>query len=309
MLAVAACGGGVAVEDLPVELEDAQCAYLVRCNLIADSSTCHDVYDIGDNSYQTLLNGVDDGTIAYDEEAAEECRDYFADQDCQFEGFTGGDNPCEDVFTGTVPVGGACEIDLQCANDGDCVAADPMCDPDTTCCPGICEASSEMISQMGGACNDDIHVCADNLWCQADSNAPGTCQPLVIGEGSTCQDLFSCAAPLYCNIDFFDPDAVGTCERPSPSGAACNPDDLVPCADDRDYCDPAGMTCIRARLPGEVCGDGIGCVGYASCLNGMCVAEGVIGSPCGDNTAECTGPLECINGTCQAEPDGLVCLQ
>lgn len=309
MLAVAACGGGgVSVEDLPVELEDAQCDYLVRCQGVVDSATCHDAYDINDASYQTILNGVDDGTIEYDEDAAGRCRDYYLDLECTFQGLNL-ESPCNDVFVGTVPTGGACTIDLQCAGAGECVPTDANCDPSTTCCAGTCEASTEMVSSSGGPCNDDIHVCGENLYCKATGETSGTCEPLITEEGAPCEgSLGACANPMYCNIDLFGTGAPSVCTRPAASGAACDLDDLLPCADERDYCD--GSTCVRNVTPGGTCGEGIACVGYASCIDGICVAEVPLGGACGaDGGPDCAGSLECINGTCQLEPDGLVCLQ
>lgn len=276
---------------------------------VVDSQTCHDSVDLaGSTSFQAILDGVEDGTIEYDEDKAGACADSFRDQACEFAGLSGEPSPCDDVFTGTVPAGGACVVDLQCANSGDCIATDPNCDPDAACCASTCVVRTEMVSQAGGPCADDIHVCADDLYCRQVSQTAAMCEPLITQEGTACETLSACANPMYCNLDLFGSGRPATCKRPAASGTACDLEDLLPCVDNRDFCDPTSLTCVRGVAPGATCGMGVACVPYASCIDNACVADIARGGACVvEQGADCAGDLECISGTCELPPPGMVC--
>jgi hypothetical protein len=225
VLFVIGCGGGgVSIGDLPDELEDAQCANAVACQGIADKTTCENAVDFDDEDYRTIKAGIEDGTIKYDGDAAAECVDAFGDTDCSFAGFHDED-PCEDMFEGTVATGGACVIDLQCANGGECVVAG-SCDSETTCCTGVCMGSL-VESPVGGPCGDDLHVCAFDTFCKTSETGPGTCTALITTEGSPCDEIDACANPMYCNVLTGSP----TCKKAAASGATCSRMDLLACAD------------------------------------------------------------------------------
>jgi hypothetical protein len=116
VLAATACGGGgsVGIDDLPDELEGAQCDYLVACEGVEDRATCDASVIFDDMEFKSIQAGVDDGTIKYDSGKAGACADFIGGQNCEFTGFHE-DSPCDDIFTGTVAPGGACMIGLQCA--------------------------------------------------------------------------------------------------------------------------------------------------------------------------------------------------
>ena len=99
-------GGGVSVEDLPDEIEGSQCDRLVACEGVQDRATCEAAFDLASGDYGSIEAGVKDGTIKYDSGAAGKCADSFGDTSCNFAGFHE-DDPCDDVFKGTVPTGGA----------------------------------------------------------------------------------------------------------------------------------------------------------------------------------------------------------
>ena len=301
-------GGGVSVEDLPDEIEGSQCDRLVACEGVVDRKTCEASFDLDSADYGSIEAAVKDGTVKYDSGAASKCADSFGDTSCKFPGFNQ-DDPCDDVFTGTVPTGGACVIDLQCANFGECVITG-TCDPEIMCCTGTCMGSATE-SAIGGPCADDLHFCAANSYCKEGSGTgPGTCTALVAMEGGACDALDACANPMYCNLNFQT--GTGTCKTPAGSGQTCSRMDLLPCADSREYCDMTTLKCVKDAAVGAACGGttGVQCVGYASCINAVCVADIGPGGACqADTGADCAGDLECISGTCQLDPStGITCM-
>lgn len=308
-VAAAACGGGSSVDadDLLTELYDVQCGYAAKCGSFESEAACHASIDAtGGGAFQSILAAIDDGTIEYDADKAGDCLDLYREQGCEFAGFHNQDlSACDAVFTGTVPTGGACMIDEQCAGGGDCERTDASCDPNVACCPGTCvDGDVTQESQEGGPCNDDAHDCAVAFYCAVTSDdAPGTCTKPIAGEGSPCNELDACADPMYCDI-FAD---VPTCVRPPGSGEACDPEGLLGCADNRDYCD-ATMTCARRGEEGATCASDDECMQYAACITGLCVAERGPGGACGGTTDPgCAGSLECTNGTCALPPSGPTC--
>ncbi len=304
----AACGGGgggISPGDLADEIEGAQCDFLVKCEGTADRATCDASVSVSGTEFNNLLEAIDRGTIKYDSGAAKECADFIGGGSCEFGGFHT-DNPCDDIFEGTVAVGGACFVSLECAGNGECDQNDQTCDPDVACCPGTCVAGPTE-SAIGGPCDDDLHFCAFNSFCKTtDTGAPGTCTALIPNEGAACTDIDACANPMYCNINFTT--GSGTCKKAPSSGATCNrTTDLLPCADSRDYCDPATSKCVRNAAVSAACGNGISCVDYASCVNSVCVADPKAGENCVVDGQDCTGSLECVNGKCSLPPVGISC--
>jgi len=266
----AACGGGddsISFPDFPDELINAQCDNGVQCGSFPDDASCQAASDIDPGQVQTIQNAIDDGTIIFHEDAAAACVDFQASQDCDFPGFHSDvDNPCADIFEGTVAVGGACDIDIECADQGLCNPTDPNCDPNTACCPGTCEAGQPINENVaiGGTCNDTSE-CVSTAYCKVPQGADtGTCTAVITQDGAACDpDSFfdSCANPMICDIFAASP----ICETPQPTGAACVDSDLLPCIDSRDICE-AG-TCAPAHEPGEPCPMGNECIGYATCVN------------------------------------------
>lgn len=307
VLGLAACGGGgdLAFEDLGDEFEAANCDFDVKCGFQPDDATCEESLVIDPAELDSLGNAIAAGTIIYDSGAAAACVEFISEQSCEFTGFNNDEDPCDDMFTGTVPVGGACNFDLECADGGDCEITDPNCDPDVTCCTGTCGAAAPPPVAVGGSCesSDD---CLDSYCKFPDMQAQtGTCTAFVTNEGGACDSFTACADPLYCDLDFST--FTGVCARAASSNQACDPDALIPCADLRDYCDTGTSTCTRAAGVGSACSETVPCVGFASCIGGTCVQDPSLGDACSDTTGDCLGSLECINGTCGLEPPGLVC--
>lgn len=300
-------GGGVSVENLPDKIDDERCDRLVACQGVQDRATCEAATQLDVGDYGSVEAGVADGTIKYNSGAAADCAASYGSKDCTFSGFHAND-PCDDVFEGTVATGGACVIDLQCANGGDCQYAG-TCDPDIMCCTGTCMGGTMTTeSPIGGPCSDELHFCATNAYCKSGTGpGAGTCTALVTNEGGACDELDACSNPMYCNLNFQT--GMGTCKKPAASNAACSRMELIPCADLRDHCSPTTMTCVRDIAVGGACGTGVQCVGYASCVNGACVADIPLDGACvADSGADCAIDLECISGKCQLPPvSGMTC--
>src|SRR3954453_11596345 len=160
-LSVAACsGGGISIDDYPGALKDAYCTSDVKCGSQPDSKSCKDSLIFAGNDYESTLAAIDKGTVKFDEDAAQDCVDEAKGGSCKFEGVHSADDPCGKVFTGTIPTGGACEIDLECANNASCTQTDQNCDRDTACCPGTCGAAPKVAQAIGATCADSTECVA-----------------------------------------------------------------------------------------------------------------------------------------------------
>lgn len=309
-LVVAACGGDGGGtdggDDVPLgaippgeyhaALASAECDFAVKCETVEDRATCDAANILVNQAQQSLLAAIVDGSVSYDGEAAKRCVEFLKMQDCTFDGLHV-DNPCDDVFKGTVASGGACFIDDQCANRGMCNQNDGNCDTDVACCIGTC-AGALTESPITGPCADNLHYCARDAYCRGT-----TCSALVATEGAACDSFVACADPMVCTGA-----ASGTCKTPPATGAACVRTDVLACADSRDYCDASTLKCTRSAPPGASCANAV-CVDYAKCIQNTCVADKKLGETCttGAGVADCAGTLECTGGTCTAPPAGKTC--
>jgi len=302
---VAGCGSdSISIEDLPDEVKDARCDNLVRCEGVVDRATCDAAVVAANEQVPEIKAGIANGTIKYSSGKAGDCVDELSGESCEF---TGLHNPsaCSDILSGTVATGGACTIDEQCANHGECAPTDDSCNPSTACCAGTC-AGGTTESALGGPCDDEMHTCAATAYCKTAETGPGTCTALVTAEGGACDELAACVNPLYCNLNFQT--GVGACKKPAASNAACSRMDLLPCADGRDYCNATSLTCVRRVAVGAACSAMAPCVNYASCVTGTCQADIPLGGTCNPQSgADCAGDLDCVGTTCQVPAAGPVC--
>jgi hypothetical protein len=286
------CGGGIAAEDLGTELQDAFCDRYVRCGVVASYADCQLLFDGSfGSSIDELLAGIDNGTIRYDEDAAQECIDAFRDASCdETTREARVESPaCLDAIRGTIPDGGGCAISAQCAS-GDC---ERMACPDA-CCPGTC-GPTRFEAPIGGPCSIDI-----------DCAAGGYC------SGTTCAALLAidqpCTADDECDYGLYCTDA-GACADAPNQGDAC-PDGS--CADIGNSCADATMTCVPLGGLGASCGlaSGVGCQALYICddTTNTCSERPGVGETC---TFACAPGAYCDFGTqsCVADqPDGAPCL-
>jgi hypothetical protein len=85
--------------------------------------------------------------------------------------------------------------------------------------------------------------------------------------------------------------------------------DLLPCVDDRQYCDPTMMKCLPKVAVGGACPANVLCEDLATCENAVCVANPGLGAACGTTTTDpsCLGNLSCTNAVCTAPASGPAC--
>ncbi len=301
-------GGGISLTDLPKELEDTVCKARVECGAFPDMETCRATLDFG--NVDQAMASVDDGRANYDADKAQDCIDAIGDAvSCEpFTDFETGvdDNrsACNDVITGTVPVGGECWASDDCEGTGEC---DAQCG-DAACCAGTCVAGTADLAPVaiGGDCSADGAECVAAGWCN-DDGTNQTCVALG-AEGAVCQGFSGCGVGLACDGFFGD----GKCVKPAANGATCDPEQgfgLLSCARSDNWCDPADNTCKNKPVPGEACNvEDDNCIDYAYCNAGTCAAQPVAGEACVvDGDVDCMGDLECMNSVCVLPTPDPVC--
>lgn len=289
----AACSGdSIDLNDFESAVLDAACSNAVTCGSMPDVATCRAALNTS-KDLLTIIAKAKTGAITYNSDKAGECVDMIESRTCAFDGFhTTSRSPCLDVFAGKVAAAGACVIDSECVTGHYCGQTDPQCDTDTSCCAGTCLAIPADVP-IGGDCS--AAPCVDGAYC----DSMDRCATPIAAEGTACDGFTACANPMYCNVFSQAP----TCERPAGRGATCDPDKLIPCADNRDYCDATSMKCTQVSAVNGTCGtQGPGCVSYATCTNSVCVADPKAGESCmydaQNQSDNCLGNLTCsANGS------------
>ena len=128
-LGAASCGGAsgrsVPVDDFEGDLLSAECDFLIICGAVPDRATCLASLRLDSARFATLKTDVAAGTVAYDGQAAGACVDVFKNLMSCKQTVMGDvqqrlDATCGKVFTGSLPAGGACFFDEECANRGLC---------------------------------------------------------------------------------------------------------------------------------------------------------------------------------------------
>ncbi len=241
--------------------------------------------------YGALQPYLDDGTTTMGSDL-DACADFVANATCdEFQG-RGVDNPCEDLFEGTVPLGGLCETDMQCAGDAYC--DQPSADTCGSCTAlkantAACVDDGECLS---GHCDTTTVQCADFVAAGGDCDTDNDCEGVLVCNDTTLQ----CAEePTW---------AVGS-----------------PCADFGDcgfgetdlYCSGASMQCAAYKEIGESCGASDGgslcrLFEYQSCQetsagSGVfeCVAATIVGE---GEQCSITDGTRCDTGLRCADHDG-----
>ena len=312
--ALAACGsetggGDLAIGDFAQAYTDAICGALVACDAAPDTASCAAVVGVQDFALTTLLADVEAGVVKYNGSAARACLDSYADQ-CDVAGPHNPDpsnNPCSQMFTGTVAAGGTCFSFAECAGFADCAQTDAACDPSAACCPGTCGAPRPAPAPIGGACHGS-YDCVEDAYCDHSSGGTGTCVAVATHPGDACSDFYGCANPMMCTEE----GGPGTCYLAAATGGACDPQtplgpDLA-CASGRDFCDATSRTCVTRVDVGGTCPSGTLCKQLASCVNGTCVLDATVGAACdATNGPSCQYSASCVDGTCAAAPVGHAC--
>lgn len=271
-LALVACGSSDAgsadhtTSNGPIPATDYPAAYAAAyCNVVRP---CCDIVSTPFNEAgcRALIENVEAATIAdpnraYDPAAGGRCVKALAESpSCDPEAVTPATAACEDVYSGTIPTGGACDpSSLTCAGGVACVN-------------GVCAppASTRSHAGSGAACDS---TCDADLGegCDGGDGSVGSC---FRGDGLVCLD--------------------GTCAAPGQVGDPCTqPDDPNQCVTGA-VCD--ALVCRVPSAVGGPCGPGT-CVAGAKCdfENSVCVTDT---GTC-DSASDCAdGHAQCLSGRC-----------
>ncbi|HMF44778.1 MAG TPA: hypothetical protein VKQ32_29090 [Polyangia bacterium] len=319
LLAAAGCSAGPQFYDLDQFVNlviDDLCRAQVACNDMPDMETCLATTKIEPNYLATLKQDIASGKVRYDGAKATACADLLHrlyGAECSQAALAAvpdrNSTVCDQVFTGTVAIGGACFFSEDCAGGGSCVPSDLTCSRSLQCCPGTCQANTTTTVPVGGSCASG-EICAGDSYCDTSvSGVAGTCKLPTAGDGAACSAAIPCVAPLYCDLD--SGTGMGTCRRPAATGGACSTSvAFSSCDDGRDYCDQLTVTCTRRVAPGGDCASGQTCVGYTECMGSTCVAQPKPGEACSTNGPSCLGTVLCdaASSTCKVVPVGGACM-
>jgi hypothetical protein len=285
--------------DFEASYIQAFCQYVTRCGLSPSVEACHKTYfDSSLIDLDQLQREIDEGLVTYDATAATACFSVIANASCTVDSLSSTSSAapsCAGVVKGTIASGGACVSDEQCATG---LCKQPSCGG--SCCLGVCAVKAA----AGGGCTQSSECVADAT-CNYDGSLTGTCKPRA-PRGEACKYNSDCQSGLTC-----DSTGSKTCVELIADGHPCTPGGAS-CAELSSYCDGTSKTCQpRAKLGAACVSDatslhGSGCVSYAQCKNGVCVAIPTVGEPCQATDA---GYPEiaclvgaCTNGTCQVAP-------
>ena len=204
-LGAASCGGGsgrsVPVDDFEGDLLSAECDFLIICGAVPDRATCLASVRLDSARFATLKTDIAAGTVAYDGQAAGACVDVFKNLMSCKQTVMGDvqqrlDATCGKVFTGSLPAGGACFFDEECANRGLC--RNETCSSNG-CCAGTCLARPTPIP-LGGDCSNPLpdQYCIEGTVCAANAAGGGTCKaPLAAGARVRSVRPLRLALPLW----------------------------------------------------------------------------------------------------------------
>jgi hypothetical protein len=282
------------------------CKEEVSCGSMPDQATCLASVQKDTTEFATLRADIASGKVRYDSVQGGACMDYF-------ERVYGGactrsalaaatatpTDACNAFLVGSVADGGACFSSSECVST-DCALTDTSCSRSDACCAGTCTAKPTPIP-LGGDCSALTagQSCATGSICITNSSTGArTCAAPSKVKGTTCAGFYDCASPLYCDTDAAT--GTGTCQPAAATGAACNPAvTFGSCDDNNDYCDKTTGKCTRRLAVGAACDSSqYNCVGYATCLGGMCSPASPERGACDTvNGPSCLGDLECSTTT------------
>jgi hypothetical protein len=196
-------GGSISIEELPDALGHALCQAEKSCNSfvysIAFANTDCDALlskRLEEASLSQVQAAITAKTVHYDGALAQSCVSAVSSGSCAVL-----DNQlpdvCRQALTGTVAIGGACDIDSECSGSS-------RCEIDGASCPGTCAP----LASAGVACGKDSD-CANGLIC---SSATKHCTtPAAVGEACQGGSAAQCAADLLCIGNDDDKMRAGTC--------------------------------------------------------------------------------------------------
>lgn len=294
---------GIPIESLRAELETAECERLVRCGLMPDDATCAQLVSMPAPIMQ-LLADVVYGEVEYDGQAAQACVDALRARGCDaLAPAISGVEACRDMFQGSIPVGGACLVDGECADGAFCDRS--LCEGGDACCGGVCSRDP-----VRAAIDEDCsqRACVEGAYCDETAGEDsGDGLPRCKARrdnGEDCTSSDECKEGQRCSGEGEE----GKCYILAKEGERCNADLEVACLSLDTWCDPAESKCVRLPGAGEPCAEGDRCLGYAYCDGGTCEARPGEGGLCPDGGAPCLGDLVCEGEVCTPAPPVTVCV-
>jgi hypothetical protein len=224
--------GGVTSATGPVstwvaDLVSTYCTWAVRCGQFPNQDICRAYGDprfaaVDFNMATAAVVAVAEGTAQFNATQAASCLATMSGLACDidFVNLPSVPTSCRAAFSGSVPSGGVCIDDVQCAPGSSCVG-----DSTSQVCKGTCTP----ISAPGCRTNDD---CPAQQYCSGDFTSGsgiwsvGRCQDLI-PPGATDGD--ACGQPVLC--------APGlSCQGGGPFTPGCGPD-----AAEGEKCGPAAL--------------------------------------------------------------------
>jgi hypothetical protein len=303
LLLIGCNGGGVGIgagdvptySDYEMQAVKAACRFFTNCGEFSKSqeSACESFYGatLADQAKTySISDAISAGRISYDANAAAACLNAYNSADCDFTSLLQAISTCQKIFTGKVQTGGACHIDVECAN-GFCSGPQAGCAGTCTAFPAIGDACA------GGRCGPD-----------------GTCDSMsqkcvaLGGKGATC-DLLS--APCQTGLDCVTVGSSSTCQPPGAEGQPCGFSFSTPACQSGLYCDGDTQTCLRPVESGGACNSNSSCDGGLVCViagnatSGTCQPIHDIGQHCepGDHSG-CASDATCDASTSTCELAG-----
>ena len=339
LVLLSACGESQAdlVADLPARMAQARCDALHACvagevELFLNNQDCvvtqQRMYE--DSELGDLKRSIEAGTLVVEAAAIDTCINSMRSWGCLAYS-TGLPFECEQALQGTVPLGGPCNHDLECAMDGWCdfgascpgVCTLPngpgvFCSRDHECQPGLqCDDTCHVPLELGSSCSGSLthSECRHGEYCASDrcvtfdqllGAAPGQpCDPVT---GQLCQIGLACQV-----LDF---QAGWLCGPLLELGSTCGLGVPNPCSPGL-YCAGIQATlwpvpvitpgvCSPVSQPGQPCelpplldedlAPTQSCAAYHRCDMGSRICKPIqrIGGPCTSND-------ECYSDVCDAD--------
>ncbi|HEX5101384.1 MAG TPA: hypothetical protein VFV94_17855 [Polyangiaceae bacterium] len=322
--ATGASGGspssGLALEELPGALADAVCRNGDACG----TDVYWQAWPGGCGALLTPLfrnttaaqigAGISAGTIVYDPVRVAACVATIRDLPCDAAWPRGFE--CPGGVDGTVPSGGSCSYDLECAGDAYCADACPgICVPrgrvGDVCGLGVqCTAGTHCLtSQLDGSRCSPLHgegescngICRGALACELHQGAQNVCVARrFVGLGEPCDATFAiCAGELVCAEALDAEPGQRICLPKVGSGVACRFATPSMCPDGEECSLPGGTaaegTCMPTPGPGDACEPGT-CRISLNCVAKRCRALFENGEACTSN-AQCWS-YRCLDEVC-----------
>jgi hypothetical protein len=339
---ITACGSdsskgasaSIAFEDLPEKYAEAACAAYQACygsvfNLFLNGMDCVQLMSQRfENGTFALVDGkIAEGTVVYDGSKAQACLDAVRQLDCT--ALMDRDPPaCLVALDGTIPLGGDCDLNEECAGSARCqsssgtcpgkcvplLSAGQACTADGDCNDGLlCSAETKLCVKpavAGEACEYGSPPCATGLLCLGKDDTlhtPGSCQSATAAlkgaDGDTCDPTAGnlCQTGVSCVADGLDLAGlqitwkcvtIGTYK----AGEDCKPGIPEACSSG-NYCktllNPLSGTCAAVPDAKQACGTGYGaqCKTGAVCVHDVCENYA-------SNGVSCTGNAMCYSEYC-----------